>query len=153
MKEVIQASQDLLAALGTMSDFKVAATFGVRPYQVRDLRVLHQIPTVHAAIERSSFDWAKKRLALLGTMADERLAYHFKVTSNVISKQGIKLNIPIWTGHKGTWANPEAVAKLGTMPDPMLAKQLGITASAVFCKRKALGIPAFIPSSNSGQRL
>jgi hypothetical protein len=95
------------------------------------------------------FCWTKKRLALLGTMADERLAYRFKVTSNVISKQRIKLNIPIWTGHQGTWANPEAVAKLGTMPDPMLAKQLGITAPAVFCKRKALGIPAFVPSSSS----
>jgi hypothetical protein len=83
-------------------------------------------------------------LAALGTMSD------FKVTSNVVSKQGIKLNIPIWTGHQGAWANPEAVAKLGKMPDPMLAKQLGITASAVFCKRKAMGIPAFVPSSSSG---
>jgi hypothetical protein len=43
--------------------------------------------------------------------------------------------------HRGTWANPEAVAKLGTMPDPALAKLLGITASAVFYKRKMMGIP------------
>ncbi len=42
----------------------------------------------------------------------------------------------------GGWT-PEQIALLGTKRDPDLARELGVTAKAVFGRRKARGIPAF----------
>lgn len=131
-----------IALLGTLSDPQTAKKLGVSATAVRNKRIQMSIKPL---MSHKKFIWTKRRLALLGTMADERLAYQLKVTSNVISKQRVQLNIPIWTSpHKGTWADPEAIAKLGTMSDPDLAKLLGNTAAAVFRKRKQLEIPAFV---------
>lgn len=152
MKEVIHASQDLLAALGTMSDFKVAATFGVRPYQVRDLRVLHQIPTVHAAIERSSFEWTAKADALLGTMPDTQVASLLETTRAIVNARRYQLNILAFTPpifeilRKGSahhqWTSEEDL-HLGTDFDNIIAEKLNVNHLQVTHRRYQLGVDPY----------
>lgn len=137
-----------LALLGLLSNPKAAAKIGISATLVKNkLDELNIKPKFSAKKQR----WSKKNLALLGTMADERLAYQMKSNPSTVAKKRTKLGIPIWnSSHRGTWADPSNRDLLGTMSDPALAKQLAITAGAICQKRTELGIAAFVPSCKDG---
>jgi hypothetical protein len=152
MTALIHPSAALLAALGTMSDFKVAATFGVRPYQVRDLRAQHGIANVHAAIERSSFEWTPKADALLGTMPDPQVASVLETTRAIVNTRRHQLNILAFVPpqfeitRKGSarhlWT-PEEDLLLGTDFDNIIAEKIKVNQLQVTHRRYQLGVDPF----------
>ncbi|PIW60829.1 hypothetical protein [Shewanella sp. CG12_big_fil_rev_8_21_14_0_65_47_15] len=152
MKEIIHASPDLLAALGSMSDFKVAAAFGVRPYQVRDLRLLHHIPNVHAAISRSNFEWTPEADALLGTMPDTQLASLLGTSRAIVNSRRTLLKILAFvpptfellrkSSQRHPWS-PEEDLLLGTDFDNIIADKLNLNHLQVTHRRYQLGVDPF----------
>ncbi|MGL6123728.1 MAG: hypothetical protein ACRC1W_12090, partial [Shewanella sp.] len=152
MKEIIHVPPDLLAALGSMSDFKVAATFGVRPYQVRDLRLLHHIPNVHATIGRSSFEWTSQADTLLGTMPDTQLASLLGTSRAIVNSRRNQLNILAFVpptfellrknSQRHLWL-PEEDILLGTDFDNIIADKLNLNHLQVTHRRYQLGIDPY----------
>lgn len=152
MQSITHPSPELLAALGSISDFKVAAAFGVRPYQVRDLRVIHNIPTVLAAIERQSFDWGEESDGLLGTMPDTKLARLLGTSRSIVNARRDKLKISAFvplifelsgSGSKQHCWLPEEDLLLGTDFDNIIADQLNLNQLQVTHRRYQLSVDPF----------
>jgi hypothetical protein len=131
-----------IALLGVMADPVLSQKLRLSATAVRNKRVALGIKPKYNSKKRR---WSKKYLVMLGTMSDEKVAYAMKVTTNMVTKKRLLLNIAaFYSPHKGTWSDGSAISKLGTMSDPDLGRQLGITGGAVGIKRRAMGIPAFV---------
>lgn len=136
---------DWKSMAGKASDREVSRIFGIGSNTVRRYRLQHDIP-VHEP-QNAIPD------AILGQLAEAtnyKLAEDLKIPIKHIAALRIKAGIPepkivrarfkpledgIWTA--------EALALLGTMPDPALADQLGVSRFPVKMKRRELGIAPY----------
>lgn len=80
---------------------------------------------------------------LLGKMSDPDIAKAsgYRITSGYVAECRRKRGIPAFTP-KTKWS-PQNTAKLGTMTDTALAKELGVSHQRVAKKRAELGIAKF----------
>jgi transcriptional regulator with XRE-family HTH domain len=131
--------------LGLMSDVELAKRLGVSASAIRILRVKSGIP----AFRPKSVEWTREMLDLLGKISDQELAERFNLFAEsqsrrhaieIVSRKRNSLGIPPWKSHRWTSAS---LAKLGNVSDGELAKEIGVTVSAVFLKRRRLKVPPF----------
>ncbi len=108
--------------------------------------------------------WTDEARALLGKIADGRVAEMVGVTRKAIAyhrhKYGIAASFdktravkpPSMKGINKIHLPPEAVAKLGTMPDYVLAALYGLNKTIIARRRKTLGIKSYAAATgNNGQ--
>lgn len=99
--------------------------------------------------------WTPETEKLLGVISDERIAQKMGVTRKAISYHRNKRQIPAsWDTSQlkppppmGGWNKidlpPDIIQKLGTMPDYLLAKELGLSKSFIGQTRSKLGIESY----------
>lgn len=152
-RHLVNPSKKLLAALGTMSDFKVAATFGVRPFQVKLLREKEGIPAVASSVEVHHFQWTPEAERLLGSMPDTVLAKRLDTSSAIVNGRRAALDIsaferplveisPLIIQNPHDWTAEED-ALLGTDYDTVIADLVGINKDQVTYRRNRLGIDPY----------
>lgn len=131
----VQWSEDMLRALGRMSDRAVAQQFGIAA------------PTV--ALKRQSLGlsdgqrritWTAEMLAALGTDGDHAIATRFHLSRNSVSARRRALGIPPCRPGRYDWRGPEVAAVLGSLPDRTLARRLGVDPATIRRHRLAAGI-------------
>lgn len=126
------------ALLGTESDSNIALRLGIHPGQVRHRREkLGILPFAYS----DKIRWSKDKVAQLGKYRDSVLAQRFRCKVETVTKKRESLNIEENSGSY-VWSRAE-LDLLGTDSDNKIAKQLGVSSSAVTWKRKELGIAAF----------
>jgi len=134
---------------GKISDREVSKRFGIGASTVRRYRLLHGIPT----FDPRNIDIPKALRDQLGTRSNYQLAQDFKIPINYIEILRTDVGVPepkvvrprFKPLEEGIWTD-EALALLGTMPDPALADRLGVSRFPVKQKRQELGIAAYQPS-------
>ena len=97
---------------------------------------------------RNSSELPKALIAQLGKRFDSELAAEFTISRHFVQKERLRRKIRAF--QRVNWS-PTWIRKLGQMSDTELADKMGITDSAVFAKRRSLGIPSFFPGP--GQNL
>lgn len=128
-------SQDRDALLGTASDTKLAALWGVSRGVVRSRRIQKNIPAY-----KQTSRWTPEMVALLGTMSDAAIARKMGLDIQSVRMHRWTLRIPI--NNSVVWTQ-DMEALLGTMSDKQLAHELGLFTNVVRTRRKILEIPAF----------
>ncbi|AJO79363.1 hypothetical protein [Pseudomonas sp. MRSN 12121] len=94
-------------------------------------------------------DW-EPIIPLLGTMTDRDLAIRFDVPHNTIAAKRNQLSIPAHDQlhvPRNVW-NEDNVKLLGTIPDELLGRKLGVSITAVQNARLRRGIPALLQRRN-----
>ncbi len=152
MKKLPENNPALLLELGTMSDFKVAAKFNIRPYQVKKLRQERNIPSVAEHITKQSYVWTDEAEVLLGTMADTQLASFLGTSRSVVNYRRSQLNITAYKApelpNSGNsikphlW-QPDEEKLLGTDYDTSIAQQLNLSPLQISHHRHKLGIDPY----------
>lgn len=103
---------------------------------------------------RPPFSWPPEAVKLLGTAADSVVAKKLGIGAMTVTKKRHELDVPPFNSHrKSTKGRPrvnfdwtaEAIALLGTAPDPEIAQKIGLGKRAVADKRTKLGIDPFTP--------
>jgi hypothetical protein len=131
---------------GKISDREVSKRFGVGASTVRRYRLLHGIPTY----DPRNIDIPKALRDQLGTRSNYQLAQDFKIPVTYIGILRTDVGVPepkvlrprFKPLEEGIWTD-EALALLGTMPDPALADRLGVSRFPVKQKRRELGIAPY----------
>ena len=134
----VEWTAEIIALLGTDTDTHVAARLGVSTRCVQQKRSDLGIPPFidKRAVVRTPE--LADLLRLPTTEIQRRTRLDGKVIAALRREYGIERPRPAhshWTA--------ELEARLGQVPDRMLAAQLGITRGAVLARRQALGIPAW----------
>lgn len=129
---------------GKISDREVSRRFGVGASTVRRYRLNNDIPSCEVS------EAPKELFESLGSMTNYRLSKSFHVSMERIAGLRFEAGVPepkvervnfqplepdFWT--------EEALALLGTMPDPDLADYLGVSRFPIKQKRKELGIAPY----------
>jgi len=130
-----QWTQEKDTLLGTASDTKLAALWGVSRGVVRSRRIQKNIPAY-----KPTSRWTPEMVALLGTMSDAEIARKMGIDIQSVREHRWGLRIPI--NNSIVWTS-DMEALLGTMSDKHLAHKLGLFTSTVRTRRKMLDIPAF----------
>ena len=148
ISRVLRMSNDWKFWAGKVSDREVSKRFGIGSSTVGRYRLLNDIP----AYDPQNIDIPEGLLIKLGTSSNYQLAQDFKIPVNYLAALRIKVGVPepkvLRTPFKpldeGVWTD-EALALLGTMPDPALADRLGVSRFPVKKKRQDLGIAPYHP--------
>jgi hypothetical protein len=95
--------------------------------------------------------WTAEQDALLGTMTDREVGARLGKDQSAVSARRYRLKVAAFVKrhprHRPMRWTPERDALLGTMSDVDLARWLRCTATSVFNRRRALGIPRFVTIS------
>lgn len=134
------------AFVGHMSDRELSRRFGVSASTVRRYRAQQRI-TPH---NPQNAEMPEGLMDKLATSTDYKLMTEFGISVSRVkamrTEHGVPEPKPIRPRfvplEDGIWTD-EALALLGTMPDPELADRLGVSRTPVKKKRKELGITAF----------
>jgi hypothetical protein len=137
----------LLRLLGKLPDREIAERAGVHPGTVANERRRRKIPAYspHRPVE-----WTQERIALLGTASDRDVAAALGIGHRSVFHKRRVLGIPpfkepVREEMASFHWTPQALALLGKASDRAVARRLGISATTVFHKRLALGIPSYKP--------
>jgi len=151
-------AKEELSLLGRLHDTEVARRLGIGRRFVWAKRRALGIP---AKTEKEiGARWTPSRLARLGKVPDRELAAEMGLTPAAVAgfrqRRGIARH-PSWPasrsrGRDGRAARqpwtPELIRRLGTVPDAVIAKEMGLTRAAVAAHRTRLGIlPCHPPAS------
>lgn len=140
-------TEEMIADLGILSDYKVAAKYGMHQVTVMKKRNSLGIPASRHSRWSPTVEWTPELEALLGTISDKQLGDKLGVESYIVRDHRIALGIKGYTGNnRNTWTEEE-IALLGTMTDREVAGKTGHSEKGVFVKRRKLGIKAFNRSS------
>lgn len=105
--------------------------------------------------------WTPELDAMLGKVADAKLAKQMGVTRKTVSYRRDQLGIPAsfdrtenkppppMGGHNKRSLPPEVVARFGKEPDYKIASELGIDKSVIARRRRTLGIASYAESTGS----
>ncbi|HWM94150.1 MAG TPA: hypothetical protein VN493_25560 [Thermoanaerobaculia bacterium] len=144
-----QWPEELAALLGQISDEKLARRAGISPETVARERRRRGIESFRPL--RGPVEWTPEMIALIGTESDGVVGRELRLSRTTIRCKRVLLGIPPYSPPPSSavessipW-EPEDLAQLGTMPDRLVAKQLGISASSTMLKRQTLEIPPFKP--------
>lgn len=131
-----------LALLGKLSDTDVAKKIGVHRHRValKRQQLGRENPTAKATANR----WTPERIAQLGRVPDAVVAKEMGLAKGTVSAYRLRQGIRRQSGHAATAARPlwtaAQIKRLGQVPDPEIAAELGLTRSAVASVRNRLGI-------------
>jgi hypothetical protein len=134
---------------GKISDRVLSKRFDIGASTVRRYRLLHGIP----AYDSRNIVFPQELMDQLGTRSNYQLAQDFKIPANYIATLRSDVGVPepkvlrprFKPLEEGFWTD-DALALLGTMPDPELADRLGVSRFPVKQKRKELGVAPYQPS-------
>ena len=105
--------------------------------------------------------WTPELDAMLGRVADARIAKLLGVTRKTVSYRREKLGIPAsfdraenkppppMGGHNKRVLSPDVLARFGNEPDYRIAEDLGIEKSIISRRRRALGIESYAERTGS----
>lgn len=108
---------------------------------------------------KKKITWTPELDALLGTMADAKIAERLGVTRKSVSYRREKLGIPAsydrerntppppMGGHNKVELTSDILDLLGTIPDYKLAKKAGVSKKVILSRRQELGIPSYAEST------
>ena len=136
----ISTSAGMAAAMTANDDAEMAKKLGRTKSSVMHRRYHLGLPSTRRV-------WAKKQIALLGTMSDVDLARRIGVKTWLVTYKRRQLKIPYYTGPKKSavpWAEEE-VRLLGRIPDAEVARRIGRAVTAVKARRQMLRIPSADP--------
>lgn len=137
-------TEEMLADLGTMSDYKVGKKYGICPNTARDERLRRGILCFKKTNRwNPTLQWTPELDALLGTMSDRDLSKRLGVSYHVVLDRRLKLGITCFTSQRVDWTE-DKIALLGTMADSKVAELLGCSERTVSHKRRKLGITAHL---------
>ena len=120
----------MLKQLGTRLDGDLAKEFGLSARTVSAKRQELGIPRLRP----TKLDWASaKVLKLLGSAPDSRIARVLGVTTDTVRVKRTAAGIPPFFIDRWT---PEIVARMGTVPDRVIAYELGVDNAAVAWQRR-----------------
>ncbi len=146
-----------LRLLGRFSDREVAERTGTHRHQVALQRRLRGIPAYAKRVHDQR--WTEERLAKLNTVSSRELAAEIGVsTATVEAKRASLRRRKGGAKSRGTEGTRRAnwtasqVHRLGTVPDSVIAEELGITRAAVHLVRKRLGIEAWAKQKKKQQQ-
>ncbi len=131
------------ALIGTAPDSAIGKRLGVTDKCVQRRRYRLGIePFVKHAPGRS-VDWTEAALALLGQMSDGELGRRLGLSPKIVRAQRNRLGVAAFcpAGAPSTGWTAEREAKLGTVPDRVLAQEMGCSKSKVAYRRRCLDIP------------
>jgi DNA-binding CsgD family transcriptional regulator len=142
-----QWTEKEIALLGTLPDTEVARRIGVHRHRVALKRRQLGIPS--AVAEKNKQRWTPERIAKLGKVPDREIAQQMGISAGIVTAYRHRHQIPLRCerrrsprgGHRVHWQR-QHIERLGTVPDRVLAQELGITPQAVAQLRQRLGIPA-----------
>lgn len=134
------AQCEVVALLGTISDYKLAEQTGIDRASITKQRLRLGIKAA-CKVGRLARIWTAEEDALLGVESDLVIAHKLKISPSAVGKRRSLLVIGV-AGRVNSWSSDED-AMLGTMVDSQLAHRLKVSISAVFNRRKALGIQAY----------
>jgi hypothetical protein len=138
-------TEEMLADLGTMSDYKVADKYNLCQVVVFKERVRRGIePFRKNSKWNPVIEWTPELEALLGTMSDGDLGIKLNVPIHVVRDRRETLGIRGWH----TWTKEEE-SLLGTMTDKEVADRVGCSVGAVRAKRKRLNITGYLNGQNN----
>lgn len=131
------------AKLGKMPDRKVAELAGVHPNTV--LHERHRLGIAPFQPISPPVRWTAAMIRKLGTASDREVAAELGLGVSMVQRKRSLLGIPAFhargTPKRGRWWSPEEIAMLGKMSDRSLARELGLSTSAVADQRTRRGIP------------
>jgi len=150
-------TKEELALLGRLHDTEVARRLGIgRRYVWAKRRELGILARTEKEIEAR---WTPQRLARLGKVPDRQLAAEMGITAAAVrgvrerrgivrhrSKPAARTRGSGGRPARQPWT-PERVRRLGTVPDDVIAKEMGLTTAAVSAYRTRLGILPCRPPS------
>lgn len=88
--------------------------------------------------------WTKAMDSLLGTKADIAIAEQLDLCLNTVLRRRTFLKIPPHRKYsKPRSFKPIPISKLGTVPDSVLAQELGVSQQRIHQYRKRYNIPSF----------
>ncbi len=133
----------MIALLGQATDAEVAAELGISKSGVTHKRIRLGIPPhVEPPIRHRDRFWTPRRVVLLGTTSDKKLARRLGILPDRVGYQRRKRGIPpfdpgppkvVWTA--------AVIRQLGRISDYQIAKQLGVSRGTVGRERQRHGIP------------
>jgi hypothetical protein len=134
----VEGTEEMIDLLGKLSDLEIARRFSISPSSVKLAREMRGIPPV---MDRRGIERTPELLALLELPASEvrrRTGLNFKTIADLKRDLGIQSMRAEQMRY-----SPEIVARMGKEPDYVIARHLGVSASAVRLKRNQLGIAPF----------
>jgi hypothetical protein len=127
----------MVALLGRHTDLELMQRFGMVAGTIRAKREELGIP----CFRKTKIDWTSARVRrLMGRLSDIAVARRLGVNSETVRLRRTEAGIPPHV--QAAWT-PDAWRRLGTVPDSVIAAEVGLTRSAVSWNRRRLGIPAW----------
>jgi len=134
---------EILARLGTASDYDIARDTGISVNAVMDKRQSLGIPKF------TELKWTPDVVSRMGKESDEAIAKTIGCTASVVGVRRRKLGIPAikpmkkaGEGYKSNWRE-KVIHRLGKELDKSIAQSVGVSSGSVSRYRKELGIKAF----------
>lgn len=138
-----QWKKEEIEKLGATTDRALADHLGITAIRVAAKRTQLGIPSFKERTgAKNRRVWSPQELALLGEMTDRTLALQLGISTSVVRKKRIELNIETEVSAKlntDKWT-PYILARLGNEPLRKIAKEIGVTPEAVRQKCMKLGI-------------
>ncbi len=135
-----------LAMLGAMPDAKVAEKLGVTPNAIYQKRHKVGIAAFGKSTKQKKHKWTAKQVKMLGRLTDAQVAQIVGVSSGAVHQKRMVMGIDApkerRRGRKPRRWTKRELAMLGKIPDPILARKLGIARNGIHEKRMQLGIPS-----------
>lgn len=127
-------SFEALQKLGVVPDAVLAAEMGLSLSAIKQKRQQHEAPCERRGMPAAA-------APLLGKLPDMQVALMFGRSCETVSRWRLAAKLPAVTLRR-PWQAQE-IAKLGTMPDQVLARELARRTRVVRDKRRQQGIPPF----------
>jgi hypothetical protein len=140
----VQWTAEMILLLGADFDARVAETLGLPKYLVMHKRRRLGIPPhgdVPEQRQPRAFNWTKRKIALLGTDSDRKIAERFGTIGGVVARQRTRLGIPSFYHYRRISWTKEMVSLLGKATDWEIAERYGMKRESVARERRKRGIP------------
>ena len=134
----IEWTTEMISLLGKVRDPVVARRFGVSLDQICRQRALLNIPPCTPHLRLTA--WTPQMLKDVRDMEPAQFVLKHKISLGVVSRKRRGMGLAEPRPPRINWT-AEMIARLGTVPDGILARELGIRPKTVWAKRSRLGIP------------
>jgi hypothetical protein len=137
----------MIRLLGADIDARVAENLGLPKYLVMHKRRRLGIPPHGDVPEQHharAFNWTKRKVALLGTDSDRKIAERLETTPQVVTRQRTRMGIASFYRYRRISWTKTMVSLLGKTTDWEIAKKYGMKRESVARERRKRGIPPCI---------
>ncbi len=138
---------EIRAAMGVVSDQKIANQIGISVPIIRNWRKRLGVPSTRA----SSMGWLTPEIRrLMGTTPDAEIAALAGVSVATVARWRNRCGIRF--DRTPVWLTTETIAIMGTMSDAQLAQRVGALQNHVGCWRRRLGITSYQDRKREARR-